>query len=203
MRTILTLAILAAMFLAGGCGQQLAPGGTTQFEYTKVGVNGKPDVKVGFICNKDTAIMGATNAPGLKVDLEKGTIQIQSMTGNGSTLGGIQGDASVKVAEIQAKSFDNLVNNVIGPILQKFIGGGTTVVTGGGTVTPTPDLTALKATLTARIDACPFLATNPALRDKLKAQVAAVNSQAGADVLQGVVDSLYATAAPAAVKAPK
>ena len=174
-------AILAAMFLAAGC--QASPGGL------HVQSDGKGAWVLDGTGNVSLQEANATAPDGTK-------FVIKGYTRDSSTLAAINAPVLIQ----QSNNVTAIVQAVIGLVQSGAIvipgvtGGG-----GGTVVTPPADLTALKATLTARIDACPFLATNPALRDKLKAQVASVNSQAGADVLQGVVDSLYATA-PAAVK---
>ena len=188
MRHILTLtAFLAAMFLAmAAVGCQASPGG----------LHVQSDGKGGWVLDG----AGDVTLQEANVKAPDGTVfSVKGYTRNSSNLAAINAPVLIQ----QSNNATAIAAAVIG-----LVQSGAIVIPGvtggGGTVTPTTDLTALKATLTARIDACPFLATNPALRDKLKAEVAAVNTQAGADVLQKIVDDLYAqTPAPAAVKGSK
>lgn len=184
MRKLLTILSIFAPSAAVGCtGEQLAPGG-----YLKAQSDGKGAVMFyggGNIAVKEATYKGPTGE----------TFSIKGYTRDSSTLGTVQGQASVAMEELYARNFDTLMREVLGPIIARYAGGGGSVVIPGGTTTPPADLSALKATLTARIAACPFLGTNPALRDSLTAQVAAVNSAEGAAILQKIVDSLYTQAA--------
>lgn len=185
---IVTAIIGAALFLClclTSCtGEQLAPGAKARLQL---------DGKGGMMLEttRDTMIQSATvTVPGSGV-----VLTLNGYNGNGSTLGAIQGTSSVEMERMYAQNFDTLMREVIGPILRQYVSSGGISIpsTGGGTTTPLADLAALKATLTARIDACPVLAQNPTLRDSLKAQLARVTTAEGASVLQGIVDALYKT----------
>jgi len=178
--------LLIPLVGATGCAEWIAPGGGGSVALTR------PDgTQLKWTTNRDTVFSKA------KGDLAAGTFEIDDYNGNGSTLGGIQGAAVVRMNEIWSAAFMQGIGLAAGLLGRGGVAGLPAVGGLTSTAGDTPTEGALRAELLRRITECPILGA-----DQKAALAAAVSAAPGA-ALVGLLPTLNAAlAVPVTVPEP-